>query len=224
MSQLSREALIDYGVKVGDLSKKIAEMSQRVEMMESEVAVVKSVNKSLVKRIEQLEKTQTKVAQYSKNRQLEIHRVPEDIPEQSLKSTVCAALSLTENEVTEDDLDKCHRLKRCKTSVIVEFHSRSKRDPVVFGRKKLKMKKSELAGLKMDKIIIGESLCDEYQRLDFICRVLKRNSKIGDSWFFMGLLYVLQKNGEKTVIRHINDLCEIFGHDYIYNILRKDNA
>ena len=126
-------------------------------------------------------------------------------------------LSLTGCKIEEKDLDKCHRLKKNNGTVIVEFNNRSKRDPVIFGRKALKDKKDELKRLKMEQVIIAESLCVEYKHLDFLCRKLKKKNLIADTWFFMGSLMYVKGPGDDTKheVKHINDLYATFGKEVI---------
>ena len=82
-----------------------------------------------------LQKAHTKTAQYGKNRQVEIHKVPLEIKKEDLTKKICEGLSLTGSLVHPSELDKCHRLKRQQNSVIVEFKFREKRDSILVSRK-----------------------------------------------------------------------------------------
>ena len=152
-------------------------------------------------------------SQYSLNRQMLVHKIPVEVQQEDLAETVSKALSLTGAEVTPSQLDKCHRLKN--NSVIVEFKYREHRDPVLWNRKKLKDKTAELRSIGLDKIIVSESLCSSYQKLDFICRKLKGDDKIKDTWFFNRKLMLVDHGGKKFEIAHRSDLLALFDAETI---------
>ena len=54
---------------------------------------------------------------------IEISPVPLEVSNDELEGLVCKVVYLTENEVSPDDLDACHRLKK-KENVIIKFKSR----------------------------------------------------------------------------------------------------
>ena len=140
LTQMSFDAVVDYALKVSKMNNHLASLETRIKKLEGNYVFTKNSNSLMAKRIETLEKRQCKISQYSKNRQLELHRVPEEIEKHALKKSVTEFLSLTGQEVKEEDLDKCHRLKGKNTSVILEFRARDVRDTVFFGRKNLKGK------------------------------------------------------------------------------------
>ena len=164
LQELDKNSIIEYALKVSDLSNILSKLEERIKELESYNEISSKVNSHLTDKIDtlenhaiQMEKQITNNSQYARNRQLELHRVPTSILGDKLKDTICAALSLTGTAVKGAEIDKCHRLKR-KESVIVEFKFRDKRDPVLGGRKNLKNKKTELKELGMDNVIIAESL------------------------------------------------------------------
>ena len=175
-------------------------------------------------RIEFLEKELTRTSQYTLNRQLELHRVPEtigsdDYADETLKNTVCEALSLTGVAVTPEQIDKCHRLKK-KTSVVLEFKQRVQRDPILHSKKNLKHKKTELERMNLGEMIISESMCQTNRHLDYICRRLKKRGSIEDTWFFNGRLWITSAGGKKDQIGHKGDLVRLFGLELIDEMIR----
>ena len=108
-----------------------------------------------------------------------------------------------------------------KDTVILEFKFRDKRDPVLGSRKLLKNKKDELKNLGMEKVIVTESLCPEYQELDFICRMLKKENIIAETWFFNGRLFIKHtiEDANRVQITHISDLFDKFGQGKVDSIL-----
>ena len=93
--------------------------------------------------------------------------------DKDLKNTVSNMLALTGEPVNVDDIAVCHRLMK-RTTVILEFHRRDKRDNVVKGRKNLKDKRAELSEMGLSKSYVTESMTREHRRLDYLCRVLKK--------------------------------------------------
>ena len=225
---LDKDSIIEYALKVSELSSVLSKLEERIKEVESYNEIASNVNSHLTSKIEgmeqhiiNLEKRIINNSQYARNRQLELHRVPTTISDSDLRDTVCSTLSLTGIAVKGAEIDKCHRLKR-KETVIVEFKFRDKRDPVLGGRKNLKNKKNELKDLGMDKVIVTESLCNEFRQLDFICRMLKKNQKVAETWFFNGRLYIKHGSEDKYGIQvtHISDLYKMFGIDVIDPILK----
>ena len=75
----------------------------------------------------------------------------------------------------------------------------------------------------MDKVIITESLCKQYQELDFICRMLKKNKNIAETWFFNGKLFIKHDSEDSHGIQitHISDLVSEFNVETINSILKR---
>ena len=233
LMKLSKEDIIKYHFKTASVSKAlekltntISDLAARLERTESELEVSKKVNTLLTERYDFLEhrmiqndKTTTNNSQYLRRRQLEVKNIKSPISNGSaLSEKMANLLSLTGQDVTADDLDKCHLLK--KDTVIMEFESRDMRDAVVRGRKNLKCKSVDLSHLLMDKVMITESLCPQLAQLDYACWQLKKNKCIHQTWFFNGRLFVVINDGEKKrQITHITDMHELFGKQEIYDIL-----
>ena len=131
LETLDHSALLDYAENANQLSEEIKCLREKLEAFESDFKLVTNANKLLKtradkmeSRVDLLEKELARTAQYGLNRQLELHRIPASVGEgETLKKTVCEALSLTGVQVTEEQLDKCHRLKK-NTSVVLEFKQR----------------------------------------------------------------------------------------------------
>ena len=224
---LDKDTIIEYTLKISEFIHTVNKMEERIVQLESFNAISSNSNTLLVsrannleKKIVSLEKRVISNSQYARNRQLELHRVPVSITDDDLKKSVCVTLSLTGQNVRPCDLDKCHRMKN-KTTVIFEFKFRDKRDPVLMGRKNLKGKKNELADLGMENVILTESLCKEYQELDYICRQLKKRKIIEETWFFNGRLFLKHKSEDqrRVLITHISDLYQEVDSTEIDHIL-----
>lgn len=217
LENLEKEDLIKYTVNLTKLFTKISKFVQSSKETASELAIVKNVNTLLTRKmdtmernLENIQRTTTKNGQYLRNKQMEVKMLSPDIvklPINTLRTKMATLMSQTGVKVKASDIDKCHPLGSSGTSVILEFNYREKRDEVLRSRKELKNKKKQLEENNFTGVMILESLCREYSRLDYICRKLKSNGCIQETWFFNGRLYVKEREqSEKVEISHINDI------------------
>ena len=99
---------------------------------------------------------------------LEINPVPQSISHDELEQSVCHVLSLTGTTVKPDDIHACHRMKN-KEKVIDKFRDRKQRNDVIFKRKELKSKMTELKALQFGQsLFINDSMCFKNQVLFYI--------------------------------------------------------
>ena len=223
---MDKEALIDYAQNLGNLMDEISTLKTKIDGLDGQLKLATNANKLLKEhntkiesRVTVSEKELARTAQYGLNRQLELHRVPDDISKDDLCGKVCEMLSLTGVTVTQAEVDKCHRLKK-QSSVVVEFKCRDTRDPILFARKSLKDKKTDLENIGMQDVIVTESLCTSFKRLDFLCRKLKKRKDIHDTWFFHGKLFIiLNGETEKRQIAHFNDLLLFFDEELLQSFI-----
>ena len=203
------------------MEKRLSSIENSIVADKSLLNITQNCNNLLVDQVKRLEIQILSNSQYAQNRQLEVHNVPESISSDDLSPRICEVLSLTGQLITHVVIDKCHRLKN-KSSVIIEFKSRDMRDPVLYGRKELKSKKKKLRDMRMENIIITESLSYGYKRLNFICRMLKKNNLIHDTCFFNGRLFIKSHpTADRLAIVHINELYNLFQKYIIDGLLSK---
>ena len=150
LENLSKEELIDKLISVEDISSKLSDLTspfndflRQYEILSSEVTVSKNCNHLLSERIVQLKRNAINNTQYHCRESLEINPVPASIGEDVLESSICKALSLTGHEVTPDDLQACHHLKK-KDIVIVKFKCRKQKHSIIINRKNLRNKSDAL--------------------------------------------------------------------------------
>ena len=153
-------------------------------------------------------------SQYHRRETIKINPVPESLEDEILEENVRKALSLTGVNVTPSQLHSCHRLKR-RSRVIFKFKCRKQRQNVLFNRKYLKDKFSDLSQLRfLGKLFISESMYHENHQLTYRCRQLKTASKIHSTWFFNNLVNLkLSDKGPIYKIFHIVDIENILGID-----------
>ncbi len=103
----------------------------------------------------------------------------------------------------------------------MELKTRSLRDHILKGRKLLKDKKEDTAALGLGKSFINESLCPEFRKMDFVCRKLKKNKLVEETWFFNGRLYIVDNEGSKLLISHMNDFDAVADESVVNAYFRK---
>ena len=231
---MSNAELIEYAMtmanvvqQIDELSEKLSSMEKRLVQAESDSSIAANTNKLLLGRIASLEnraiaceRAELSNAQYLRRRQLEISSVPLDISQENMTEAVCKVLSLTGEATTPADIDVCHRLQN-KSSVIMEFRDRSKRNAIIRGRKRLKDMNDELSNLGFKKSFILESMSKEHRRLDYICRSLKKCRELHETWFYNGRLFVIiEDGGDRELIGHIDDLYSLFGRERVDGLLK----
>ena len=123
-------------------------------------------------------------------------------------------MSLTGVNVVSEQLHSSHRLKKTNR-VIVKFKCRKQRQNVLFNRKNLKDKSSDLSQLRfLGKLFISESMSHENHQLTYRCRQLKTAGKIHSTWFFNNSVNLkLTDNGPIYKISHVVNIENILGID-----------
>ena len=91
LEQLDRDALIDYAESMSDIKQLISVLAISLTKIQAENLIIKNCNTLIVERADNLEKKLVKLeksiintSQYSRNRQIEQHRFPEDISNDNL--------------------------------------------------------------------------------------------------------------------------------------------
>ena len=73
------------------------------------------------------------------------------------------------------------------------------------------------------RVVTGILDDSEYGLMDFVCRHLKKNNQIAETWFFNGRLWVkVDDFGKKRQVSHIEDLYDLFGAEEIANLIRSN--
>ena len=222
LDAMSKEKLIEELEKVGSISEKINTLTSIVEAyhqkqdeLYSELVISKKCNDLLMKKIEALERSALDQGQYLRREMIQLNPIPHDIEDKDLEETICKALSLTGIEVTKDCLQSAHRMKD-RNQVIVKFTNRKQRQSVMYNRRKLKDKGSELKEIGMsDELYIQDSMSRLNQELFYKCRRLKKAKKIAATWFYNNCINVMQY--DKGPIR------KVFHTSDVEKILRIDN-
>ena len=143
LENLSKEELIEELITVDDITSKISDLTnrfddflRRFEVVSSDLAITRNCNRLLTKSVVQLENNAVTNAQYHRRESVEVNPIPPSITDEELELNISEAFSLTGHEVTPNDLQACHRLKK-KESVIVKFKCRKLKQNVLVNWKNL---------------------------------------------------------------------------------------
>ena len=143
LENLSKEELIEELIIVDDITSKISDLTNRFddfwrkfEVVSADLVITRNCNRLLTERAIQLERNAVTNAQYRRRESVEVNPIPPSITDEELELNISEAFSLTGHEVTPNDLQACHRLKK-KESVIVKFKCRKLKQKVLVNRKNL---------------------------------------------------------------------------------------
>lgn len=162
--------------------------------------------KNIAEQVNRLQRSHVKLLQYNRKDSIEIHGVPEELPDE-LENTCIDLLSEIGVKVSKHGIQACHRLKN-KANVIIKFINRKDADAALYNRGKLKTLNKERFNLNGKSIYINESLCRPYQFLTYKARSAFKKKKISSYNFWKGKLTVKVDNNE-FVISHIDDLINL---------------
>ena len=220
ISLLNKNDLVKYA---NNLSKAYNKLFDRlfndktgvIPMMESQIAVIKSINDTLVKKLILVERTSNGNAQYARKETIEFHGFNPDTSVKEVEGKVLNIInSITTNDndntteiYTPQDIQACHKLKD-KTKIICKFVSRKRMRNVVNNRKKLKGMDLSTHGIP-GKLFINESMAPAYKQIDWKCRQLKKAKMIKDCWFFNGNYTLQTLDDKKNKISHTADILEL---------------
>ena len=206
---------------MSELTKRFDEFSDKYEALHSELKITQNCNSLLLEHVYQLERNAVSNSQYHRIKTLEINPVPSAIQDNVLEKTVCQALSLTEINVSRDELHSCHRLNK-KDRVIVKFKCRKHRQNVLYNRKNLQSKGLELTQLKFSgKLFVNESLSHKNQQLAYKSRKLKRARKIYSTLFYNNCVNIkLSEHSHPVKNFHVKDIENLMGTDNLEEFLR----
>ena len=194
-------------------------LADRIEKLESEREISKSVIKALKRQVIQN-------TQYSRKESIEVHGVEEEVGDGSvLEGRICQLLTMSGEVVAPADLQACHRLAN-STQVIAKFKCRKNKSVVMTGKKNImhshtsknaeqeKTKRVKRQQLGFDRVWINESLSSHYKSLQWKCRMLHKKQEIHSFWFFNGHMNIkLTETGNRIRILDDNDLEEEIGID-----------
>ena len=202
---------------IREMKEMLSQFSDKLDEVIKTNKMLQEQNTILTNRLVDTERQLTNICQYSRRRQLEITTSKATLKDgDELKPTLARLLSLTGHNVTVDEIDVAHSLGKEKKKIICELRTRTARYELLKNRKHLKNNQDDEYG----NVYINESLCPQFQKLDYACRKLKKAGHMNSTWFFNGKLqYKLTENGDRVYVTHANDLLTKFPVEIVQPLL-----
>ena len=148
----------------------------KVEQLESQSSISKSINKALKDEILSLKRNANRNSQYSRQDNVEFSGIPDDIPDKNLESTAIALLKKMDVSVEPRDIVDCHRLPKRK-SVIVRFVNRKNAVKAIANGKQLRNNVSDMFSGNCV-VYVNRNLIPEYLSLRWKTKQLKQSSYV----------------------------------------------
>ena len=134
--------------KVCNLTEEAQKMNTNFELLKSDFSATRIENNFLDERLITLKRQCWANAQYSRRECLEITGIPSSVSDKDLEEVVCKAITKAGVDITEDDIEDCHRVGN-KGQPIIKFGKRKVSRQVLSVRKdlnKVKMSDIDLTG------------------------------------------------------------------------------
>ncbi|KAH9382495.1 hypothetical protein HPB48_010919 [Haemaphysalis longicornis] len=159
-------------------NKQFEDQTKHCSQLEKENLELKVQNASLAQDCAQLKKDaaeseqrQTQLEQYSRNRNIEVKNVP-FVKGENLAETLEKLGEAISEPITPCDVDGCHRVPSKDSTcphIIVQFHSRSKRDTVLEKARKMRLSANDFGFTEttpeITPIYVNEHLCPQLKKL-----------------------------------------------------------
>lgn len=183
-------------------------MAKRSAKIEKENAALKKENlhldaecKKLNEVVISLEIRTTSLEQYSRNRNIEIKGVPA-IDDENLPNMLRMLGDAVGEPISETDVDVSHRVPRrdqgCP-NVVVQFHSRAKRDAVIEKARKKRVCASDFGFSEPSPVFVNEHLCPTLKKLlgQVVARKKQQNWKY--AWTKDGKIFARKTDTSRTL-------------------------
>ena len=154
--------------------------------------------------------------QYGRRNNIEITGIPERVVNEKLEETVVEVLNEVDLNVSNNDIEACHRLGKQMNKprkTIIRFVNRKFAKKALLNRKRLKHAETSSLGLDSHKFFINENLTRANSKITFHSRSLKRNSLIDKCYTKNGVVRIVcpdLQNGKVIKVFHLNTLMDLF--------------
>ena len=143
--------------------------------------------------------------------------IPDDVEDEDLEEKVIKILDKVEVNVTNKDIEACHRVGKSRNNskkTIIRFVNRKFAKEAIVNRKSLKnIDKSSIVLSNSSDIFINENLTPTNSKLAFYCRKLKREGFVDRNFSRDGVVCITSKNvqnGKTIKVLHFNTLVDLF--------------
>ena len=197
--------------KVERLTESMNQIVAENKKLQSQIAVVKNINRKLEDKIVYLEKNQAKRKQYSRRNNVEISVIPNSIPDKDLENTVIRICSDSGLEIDPKHIEGCYRLPLSRNSrgqdkrVIVKLVNRKHSQALLETKN----------GLVVRPLIIWMSPIKFLSRHHFAryiwvkCKDLQRQGQVNHVFCLGGVVCIkLPENGSPIKLYRMNDVPE----------------
>ena len=161
--------------QISKLSENVDRLVTANEKLNSEMLIVRNVNRNLQSRIINLEKQQSKSEQYNRRNNVEISGISNGVSDQNLEQTVIGICKDSGIEVNPLDIEGCQCLPLGRNiinttkQVIVKFVKRKHSEAMLQRKKDINQK---------SKVFVSHSQCPYYRFLWGKCKELQRKGRI----------------------------------------------
>ena len=180
--------------------------------LQSDIEIVKNVNRKLEDKIVYLEKNQAKAEQHSRRNNVEISGIPNTIPDNDLETTMISICRDFGVEIDSKDIESCHRLPLSRNSrgqdkrVIVKFVNRKHLEALLRYKKQISSKNLNHLNVP-NKVFVSVSLCSYYRYIWGKCKDLQRQGQVNHVFCLGGVVCIkLSENGSPIKLYHMNDI------------------
>lgn len=180
--------------KMQEATTLIRELKGKVEMMEEVIKKKDEEINGLKGRINALE-------QYGRNRNIEIHNVPEKNGEnlEEITQKISEKLGI---KITEEEIEVAHRIPTKNTHkpkpIIVQFRSRKIRDKIVADRKKTITQREVVVNGTSDRVFINENLSPYFKDLLWKAKNRAKELQYRFVWFSRGKVLMRKEEGKNV--------------------------
>lgn len=200
-------------------SQQFDAMAKRHTKLKKKNAAIKKENAALLTECQSLrelvtssELRITELEQYSRNKNIEIKGMPFSENE-SLPQLLKQLGDVITEEITEQDIDACHRVSRRDGGcphLVVQFRSRAKRDVVIEKARKKRLSTSDFGHVGRSPVFVNDHLCPTLKML--LGQVVARKNEKGwkYAWTRDGKIFARESESSRVLrVTRLQDLEKI---------------
>lgn len=213
LEQLNKKSLVSIILSLQNKletvnDKLVEEFKQIKDKIEADLSVTKQVNDLLVTRVTNLERQCWANAQYSRRECLEIVGIPSNVSHQNLENKVIEVFSKVGCNITNENIEACHRINQNSDRTIVKLSRRKDCLQMLSVKKDLqKLDMGELDLPAGTKIFVNQSLCPYYKVLWSKSKRLRDLNEIHSFYISNnGIKIRIHENSKPIIITHVADL------------------
>ena len=184
---------INSAKKIERLTESMNQIVGENKKLQSDITIVKNVNRKLEDKIVYLEKNQAKGEQYSRRNNVEIPGIPNSIPDNDLENAVISICRDSGVEIDPKDIKCYHRLPLSRNSkgqderMIVKFVNRKHSEALLRDKKRISSKSFNHLNV-LNKVFVSVSLCPYYRYIWGKCKDLQRQGQVNHVFCLGGVV------------------------------------